>query len=164
MLRPLQLRLIIISTILLQGTTNAQESIEQKTKPSDLSKSQQYQQSISEIGEEIENISRDLNANKSLVATQRDKLLEVEQNLHKLSKSLQTIEYDLARNQHEFDALILQVAKVKKSQSNNRDALRELLKSRYYQGKPDLLKKLLNQENPYAVGRLTIIIIISLPP
>lgn len=155
MLRPLQLSLIIIYTVLLQSGASAQDATKHETKPGLLSKTEQYQQSIGEIGKKIENISRDLNTNKLLVATQRDKLLEVEQSLHKLSESLQNIEYDLARNQHEFDALILQVAKVKKSQANNREALRELLKSRYYQGKPDLLKKLLNQENPYAVGRLS---------
>ncbi len=151
MLRLFHLSSILLFTLLSAGASSAQDLL----KPSNSTKSLEYEQSIGEIGKKIENISRDLNASKTLIATQRDKLLEVEQSLHKLNQLLQQIEYDLAKNQHEFDALVLQIAKVEKSQVNNREALKGLLKSRYYQGKPDLLKKLLNQENPYAVGRLT---------
>ena len=147
MLRLFQYCLILIFIIIIQGLSIGNTSAQQK--------SQQYEKSIGEIGKKIKNISQSLNANKSLVATQRDKLLKEEQKLHKLSQSLQQIEYQLAKNQHELDALALQIKQLKKSQANNRTALKELLKGRYYQGKPDLLKKLLNQENPYAVGRLS---------
>jgi septal ring factor EnvC (AmiA/AmiB activator) len=116
---------------------------------------QSYQKSIGEIGQKIKNISRNLNANKALVATERDKLLAAEKKLNSLDQSLQKIDYDLARNQHEYGALSLQIAKVIKSQSSNREALRTLLSSQYLQAKPDLIKQLLNQENPYAVGRLS---------
>jgi len=147
MLRSLQLSFILIIAIIVQGMSSSVASAQDK--------SQQYEQSIGEIGEKIKSISRNLNANKALVATERDKLLEAEQSLHKLSESLQNIEYELAKNQHESDALGLRMAKLLRSQASNKEALRELLKSRYYQGEPDFLKSLLNQENPYAVGRLT---------
>ncbi|MBL4672941.1 MAG: peptidoglycan DD-metalloendopeptidase family protein [Arenicella sp.] len=116
---------------------------------------QDYQKSIGEIGQKIKNISRNLNANKALVATERDKLMAAEQRLNSLDQSLQKIEYDLARNQHEYEALSLQIDRVIESQSSNREALRTLLSSQYLQAKPDLIKQLLNQENPYAVGRLS---------
>ena len=116
---------------------------------------QGYQKSIGEIGQKIKNISRNLNANKALVATERDKLMAAEQKLNSLDQSLQKIDYDLARNQHEYGALSLQIDKVIKLQSSNREALRTLISSQYFQAKPDLIKQLLNQENPYAVGRLS---------
>lgn len=124
-------------------TVNAQES------------DQSYQKSIGEIGQKIKNISRNLNANKALVATERDKLMAAEQKLSSLDQLLQKIDYDLARNQHENEALSLQISKVIESQSSNREALRTLMTSQYLQAKPDLIKQLLNQENPYAVGRLS---------
>ncbi len=142
---PSSLKLVFLLAI--QGICLADTNAQQKT--------QQYEKSIGEIGRKIKSISQNLNANKSLVATERDKLLKVEQKLHALTESLQTIEYELARNQHELDALELQINSVKKSQANNREALGKLIIGRYYQGKPDYLQKLLNQENPYAVGRLT---------
>jgi len=100
MFKPLQFSLILISTIILQSAFIASTHAQQER--------QQYEKSIGEIGDQINRISRNLNANKSLVASERDKLLKAEKDLYKLS-----------------------------------------------QGKPDFLKKLLNQENPYAVGRLT---------
>ncbi len=118
-------------------------------------KTQQYEQSINNIGKKIKGISRTLNANKALVATQRDKLLEIEQKLHSSKLSLQQTEYDLSKNQHQYDALVLQIKKVKESQSGHRESLKNLLINRYRLGRPDFLKSLLNQENPYAVGRLS---------
>jgi len=116
---------------------------------------QGYQKSIGEIGRKIKSISRNLNANKALVATERDKLMAAEQELNSLDQLLQKIDYDLAKNQHEYEALNLQITKVIESQSSNRNALRALLSSQYFQAKPDFIKQLLNQENPYAVGRLS---------
>ena len=146
MFRSFQFKLTLISLfIILSGVVangNAQE------------KSQEYEKSLSEIGDKINKISRDLNANKTLVATERDELLKAEKAIYKISQSLLEIEYDLAKNQHELDALSLQIRKVEQSQVENKSALKTLIKARYLQGKPDLIKKLLNQENPYAVGRL----------
>jgi septal ring factor EnvC (AmiA/AmiB activator) len=114
----------------------------------------EYQKSIGEIGQKIDKISRNLNANKALVASERDKLLAAERKLNSLDKTLRKIEYELAKNQHEYQALSLQISRVITSQNNNREALITLLTSRYLQTKPDRIKQLLNQENPYAVGRL----------
>jgi len=147
MFKPLQFSLILISTIILQSAFIASTHAQHER--------QQYEKSIGEIGEQINRISRNLNANKSLVASERDKLLKAEKDLYKLSQALQKTEYELAKNQHELNGLALQISKVSESQTENREALKGLLKTRFVQGKPDFLKKLLNQENPYAVGRLT---------
>jgi septal ring factor EnvC (AmiA/AmiB activator) len=150
MSRSFQLCLLLICTIVaecvflaeLGGQAQAQES------------NNKYQKSIGEIGQKIDKISRNLNANKALVASERDKLLAAERKLNSLDKTLRKIEYELAKNQHEYQALSLQISRVITSQNNNREALITLLTSRYLQTKPDLIKQLLNQENPYAVGRL----------
>lgn len=150
MSRSFQLCLLLICTIVaecvflaeLGGQAQAQES------------NNEYQKSIGEIGQKIDKISRNLNANKALVASERDKLLAAERKLNSLDKTLRKIEYELAKNQHEYQALSLQISRVITSQNNNREALITLLTSRYLQTKPDRIKQLLNQENPYAVGRL----------
>ena len=146
MFRSFQFKLTLISLFIVLGDVVANGSAQEK--------SQEYEKSLSEIGDKINKISRDLNANKTLVATERDELLKAEKAIYKISQSLLEIEYDLAKNQHELDALSLQIRKVEQSQVENKNALKSLIKARYLQGKPDLIKKLLNQENPYAVGRL----------
>jgi septal ring factor EnvC (AmiA/AmiB activator) len=151
MSRPFQLSLPLTSILVLQlalfvgpgSQANAQQN------------GKKYQQSIGDISNQINKISRNLNANKALVASERDKLLAAEKTLYKLDQSLQKTDYDLARNKHEYDALSLQIIAVEESQLDNREALKSLLSSRYLQGKPNLVKQLLNQENPYAVGRLS---------
>jgi len=122
--------------------------------PSFADETEKYQQSIGEIGKKIKSIGKKLNANKALVATEREKLLEIEQQLSELDKSLQTIEYELAKTQHESEALSLQMSSLEVKQKGNREALRVLLLNRYKRGEANYLKSLLNQENPYAVGRL----------
>ena len=122
--------------------------------PGFANETEKYQQSIGEIGKKIKAISENLNANKALVATEREKLLEIEQQLRKLDKSMQHIDYELAKTRHESEALSLQMTSLEKKQQGNREALRTLLLNRYKQGEPNYIKSLLNQENPYAVGRL----------
>lgn len=151
MSRSFQFCLLFLCTLVTEYAFLAESAWQANAQESDHG----YQKSISEIGRKIKNISRNLNANKALVATERDKLMAAEQKLISLDQLLQRIDYDLARNQHEYEALNLQIAKVIESQSSNRDALRTLLSSQYLQAKPDFIKQLLNQENPYAVGRLS---------
>jgi len=147
MFKLLKHNLVLIIVIVITGAQIENSDAQEKSK--------QYEKSIGEIGKKIKDISRNLNANKSLIATERDKLLKAEKKLYALRESLQKTEYQLAKNQHELDALALQIKNVQRSQEGNREALRGLLKSRYYQGRPNHLKSLLNQENPYAVGRLS---------
>ncbi len=124
------------------------------TVPSFANETEKYQQSIGEIGKKIKAISENLNANKELVATEREKLLKIEQKLIQLDKSMQLIDYELAKTRHESEALSLQMTSLEAKQQGNRQALRDLLLNRYKQGESNYLKSLLNQENPYAVGRL----------
>ena len=150
MSRPIQFSLVCILSL----TTSCAFFAIQVSQAYAQQEGQSYEQSISEISIKIKDISRRLNANKALVASERDKLLGAEQALYKLNQSLQKIDYDLTRNQNQYKALGLQISLAKDSQTNNREGLKNLLISRYKQGRPDLIKQFLNQENPYAVGRL----------
>lgn len=114
----------------------------------------EYQKSIDKIGGQIKQISRNLNANEELLKTEQDRLFETEKKLQGLQKKLTQISALLEEKQSKVKDLDTDLLKAKASQKNNREALKKLLKSRYKQGEQDYLKRFLNQENPYAVGRL----------
>ncbi len=114
----------------------------------------EYQKSIDDIGDQIEKISRNLNANKALLKTEQDKLFSIENKLANLQKSLVETSKKLTEKQNEIARLGTQLDDAKKSQNQNREVFAKLLKSRYKQGKNNYWKRFLNQQNPYAVGRL----------
>lgn len=114
----------------------------------------EYRQSVDEIGQQINQISRNLNANKALIKTQQDKLFSIERKLSELQKQLLETNNSLSEKQRDIEQLGLQLDEAKTSQKQNRVAFSVLLKSRYKHGNQDFLKRFLNQENPYAVGRL----------
>ncbi|GHA14412.1 hypothetical protein GCM10008090_25240 [Arenicella chitinivorans] len=115
---------------------------------------QTYRKSIDRIGGEIKQISRNLNANKKLLKTERDELLAVEQKLVKLKTQINEVAKEITRRQAEIESLDEKIAAAREDQQNHRDVLAKLLLSRYKQGRRDYVQKVLNQENPYAVGRL----------
>lgn len=119
-----------------------------------LDKDSEYQQSISRIGQKIKTISQNLNNDKALLKNERHRLFKAEKELATITKKLASTEFELAKNEHELAAVELQIKSVERSQVKNRQALATLLVQRYQQGRPDYLKNILNQENPYAVGRL----------
>jgi len=114
-----------------------------------------YQQSINKIAEEINAISRNINANKQALKTERDKLFEAEKKLSSLNKSINKTEAEIKSTEDEYSKLTEQLNIAKVSQKENKKALVALIESRYKNANPDYIKQLLNQENPYAVGRLS---------
>lgn len=122
--------------------------------PAFADESKKYEKSIGEIASKIKRASEKLNANKALRASEREKLLSVEQKLLKLNTSLEKIEDDLIKAEQDYDSLRQQVTTLELKQEKNKQALRTLLLNRYKQGEGNYLKSLLDQENPYAVGRL----------
>lgn len=131
---------------LTSGQANAQKSSQ---------KDKEYQKSIDNIGNKIKAISKNLNNDKAELKTERNKLFKAEKELAKITENLAQTEFELAKNEHELAAVALQIKSVAKSQKKNRDSLETLLVHRYKKGRPDYLKNILNQENPYAVGRLS---------
>jgi len=115
----------------------------------------QYQQSINKIANEIDVISRNINANKKVLKTERDKLFEAEKKLSTLNKDIKQTEIKIKAIQNDFGKLNEQLSEAKNTQEENKKALTELIQARYKNASPDYIKQILNQENPYAVGRLS---------
>lgn len=114
----------------------------------------EYKKSIDNIAQQINTISRNINANKKALKTEQDKLFEAEKALDKLGKSIAETNQSIKDQQQKFDQLSLQLEGAQKQKVVNQQALSKLIESRYKNSDPDYLKRLLNQENPYAVGRL----------
>ena len=113
-----------------------------------------YRKSLKKIAKEITEVSRNLNANKSILKSQQDKLFESEKALSQAKKALQNTDkklQEVATEQSNLDKLL---ASALEDQAGNRAALMGLMRSRYQEGQANHIKLLLNQENPYAVGRL----------
>ena len=113
-----------------------------------------YQKNVDEIGKQIEEISKNLNANKALLKTQRDELHDIEKEISSLGKSINNTDKKLATQKAQGESLLQQLESLENQQQTDKQELADLLVSRYSNGKVNYLKMLLNQENPYAVGRL----------
>ena len=115
----------------------------------------QYQKSIEKIAKEISAISRNINANKKALKSERDKLFETERNLSSLNKAIKKTQKEIDVNKQQYAELGEKLESAKIEQQKNKEALSNLIESRYKNANDDYIKTLLNQENPYAVGRLS---------
>jgi len=113
-----------------------------------------YRQSLDKIGGEIQQISRNLNANEKLLQKEQHELFETEKKLLSLQKKIAKTNENLEDKQQKIDNLDISLKEAKESQKGNQKALKKLLERRFKQGKQNYLKRVLNQESPYAVGRL----------
>ena len=115
----------------------------------------EYQKSIDKIANEINAISRNINANKKAIKNERDRLFETEQGLSKLKKTIKSTENSIVETQEEYAQLGVKLAEASVVKEKNQKALSNLVESRYKNADQDYVKTILNQENPYAVGRLS---------
>ncbi len=115
----------------------------------------EYKKSIDNIAQEIHAISQNINANKKALKNEHDRLFETEKNLSNLRKSISLTENEIIATKTQNKQLSKQLETAKKSLKVNQKALSSLIESRYKNANPDYVKTLLNQENPYAVGRLS---------
>lgn len=113
-----------------------------------------YQKSINKMAKEIGEITKNLNANKSLVKNEREQLFATEQNLIQQNQALKETEQQLKNQEREINNLEQELKKVMLGLDNSKLALKSLMLAEYKNGNANYLKLLLNQQNPYAVGRL----------
>lgn len=115
---------------------------------------QQYRESMGAIALEIKQISRNLNANQALLKTEKDKLSTLEQRIIGLDRDIANTANEIKRQNQVNAVLDKQIQALEIAQEADRKALLNLIRELYIRGEPNYLKMLLNQENPYAVGRL----------
>jgi len=118
------------------------------------SSKESYQESIGQIGDKIKSITKDLNSSKAKLRSERDKLLKTERKVVELTKNIEQTSFELAKTEHEQAALKKRITKLNQLQQDSKLSVSRLMKARYKKGKPNYLKSVLSQENPYAVGRL----------
>lgn len=113
-----------------------------------------YKSSLSKISSEIKSISRNLNANKSKLEVEQTELLVIEEKISNINKDLELTIKKVSKARSELSNIDIQQKTLSIEQNKSRRALAGLIESNYKNGASNQLKMVLNQENPYAVGRL----------
>lgn len=113
-----------------------------------------YQQSIKDISSQIDSVTKNLNADRGLLKTERDKLARIEQQIYQQERLLRKINSKISDDRIKQDILKQQVDLAVEQQAKGLSKLRELIRERYRNGSPSVLKMILNLQNPHAVGRL----------
>lgn len=116
--------------------------------------SAEYQQRVQALSTEIKRISQRLNKDRALLKSEQDKLLQVEQKLLAQRTKVSDSRAAINRAEQRQQALRTEVQQLEQQHGDDLDQIAELLRLQHRQGKANYLKMLLNQENPYAVGRL----------
>jgi septal ring factor EnvC (AmiA/AmiB activator) len=114
----------------------------------------EYRASVERIAKQIKSLSGNLNTSKRKLKTARDDLLESEQKISRLGKTMQQTKDRLEQTEKMLEVQKKHLAAARQQQLENREALKALIVSRYTNGRENYLKRLLDQKNPYAVGRL----------
>jgi len=115
---------------------------------------QNYQQSIKDISQQISNLSRNLNANKSKLEAEQTQLLDTEKELNDINQKLAAAKAEMQVSLTAISELEQQQQDLAEQQEKSKQVLAALITSNYKNGTASQLKLILNQENPYAVGRL----------
>lgn len=115
----------------------------------------QQKASIDKISKQIKSLSDSLNSSKSARKNARDQLLATERKIAASKAKLNELDDKIKRNAQQKTELEARLEQLNIQYASNREALAALLLSRYKNGQDNYLKLLLNQQNPYAVGRLS---------
>lgn len=112
------------------------------------------QRSINAIAAQINSITQELNTSKQERASEQNKLLKAEKATTANKQSLRGLEKKIADQTVQAEATQEQIANLQLASDEIALQLTKLIKDQYVQGGDAYLKQILNQENPYALGRL----------
>ncbi len=112
------------------------------------------ERSIDAIVVQIDSITKELNASKQQRASEQNKLLRAEKAMSANKQSLRELEQKIASQAVQAQATEQQIAELQQASDAIAEQLAKLIKDQYEQGGDAYLKQMLNQENPYALGRL----------
>lgn len=115
---------------------------------------QQYQESVAEIARKIGVLTEKINVSRSLLKSERDRLSRVERQIVELDRQLIETGRALQREIKLGETMDREISVLEKAHVKDKVEISNLVRQRYMQGTSNYVKMLLNQENPYAVGRL----------
>lgn len=138
--------ILVLSTASLPLLAQQQVAQQQNNAEKDLKK----------VAREIDALSIKLNKTKSNLKTERDQLFEAEKQLRELNKKSQQTTQEIDQQKKQLSELEQTLIQLGKDSNASREALKPLLRSRYINGDQSRLKQYLNQEDPYALGRLQV--------
>ncbi|MCH8504099.1 MAG: peptidoglycan DD-metalloendopeptidase family protein [Ectothiorhodospiraceae bacterium] len=105
------------------------------------------------LREEIETIERSLQQRRQQADRVGTELADVERRMSDATRRLRELGEERERNLRRLEALEAQAVEQDQAVENHRDYLREEIRSAYALGRQQLLKLLLNQENPASLDR-----------
>jgi len=115
---------------------------------------EQQQEELDELKVKIKNIRNDLDEVKSLHDKVLQELRATEISISKRVNNLKQLKHKLRYQNKRLRQLQAQRRDLKKDLATQRDLLGQQVRTAYTIGKQEYLKLLLNQENPYAIGRV----------
>ena len=132
---------IILALVLLPSSTHAQSR-------------EEANRSINSISQQIDAISKELNSGKQQRKSEQTKLLDAEKSISANETSLRQLEAKISEQTKQVSATAEQITLLQDRSQAIAQKLADLIKDQYVQGSDAYIKQLLNQENPYALGRL----------
>lgn len=115
---------------------------------------QQYTRSVAEISQQIATVAAQLNEQKTRLKTAQDQLLFTERSELGVRNKISSIKQKAKSIRDQIKRLTEEIKQSDNQIEESRVALRSLIQNRHRNGLNSYAKLVLNQQNPYAVGRL----------
>jgi septal ring factor EnvC (AmiA/AmiB activator) len=112
-----------------------------------------YSEELQAIRSEIGQLSKDLDQQVARRDKGRDKLIEIEKKVAALERELESTRVERARQQALMADIEGEMSLETVRQADHRESLAALVHATYIMGERSYLKMLLNQQNPYSLGR-----------
>lgn len=115
---------------------------------------QDHARSVADISQQIESVAAKLNEQQSLLKTSQDQLFSIERSETRVRNKIASINRQADTLRDQISEISKEIEQSDKQVVESRVALRSLITNRYKNGQNSYAKLVLNQQNPYAVGRL----------
>ena len=112
------------------------------------------ERSIEQIAQQIQSVTEQLNSSKMKLRSERSELQKTETAIAASRQQLRRLSQKAKDEQRKLDQTQVQINQITADSVSIQQQLRALLLAQYKQGGDHYIKQLLNQENPYALGRL----------
>jgi len=110
-------------------------------------------QQLDSVKTEIEALNQDLSKNKKSKAALYEQLKKQSRSVSELNKDLLILEQNIKRKKQQLAELERQVSSQQQSHTQQLEALNDQIRTSFINGKPSVIKVLLNQHNPATLAR-----------